>query len=196
MTTRSFVALLLVASCARSAAPAERATPSWPLGHEPEALRTEVERANAAMTELQKTLQKRLMAELANGPSAAVKVCRDEAAKLTAEVSAARGVEVGRTSFRLRNPANAPRAWAAPFVAQGSGRAASEATPVVVDLGDRLGVLRPIPMAPPCLACHGPEAGISGEVKQVLLEAYPRDQATAFLEGQVRGFFWAEVKKP
>src|SRR5919206_5275922 len=54
------------------------------------------------------------------------------------------GVEVGRTSARLRNPDNAPPAWARTYVAATDGRKAAEVAPAAFDLGDRVGLLRPI----------------------------------------------------
>ncbi|HEY6099429.1 MAG TPA: hypothetical protein VIW03_08370, partial [Anaeromyxobacter sp.] len=54
------------------------------------------------------------------------------------------GVEVGRTSARLRNPRNAPPAWARAYVAQTDGRKAADVAPAAFDLGDRVGLLRPI----------------------------------------------------
>jgi hypothetical protein len=124
-----------------------------------------------------------------------VLVCRDEAPALAAEVGAAQGVVLGRTSHRLRNPANAPRAWAAGLVAQAAARPAAEARTLAVDLGDRLGYLRPVSMGEPCLRCHGPAAELSPGVRAALQGAYPADQATGFAAGDLGGFFWAEVPR-
>ena len=114
---------------------------------------------------------------------------------ITAQVGLQQGVEVGRTSHRLRNPKNAPRAWVAPYVAQWAGKKVDEVQPVVVDLGDRVGLLRPIPTAALCTTCHGTEAQLAPEVREVIRQAYPEDQGVGFAEGDLRGVFWAEVPK-
>lgn len=155
-----------------------------------------VKTANEAIQELQTTLVGRLSSAMADGgPRAAVRVCRDEARALTASVGAAHGVAIGRTSDRLRNPANAPRPWAAPIVAAQAGRKAAEATPVALDLGDRVGVLRPIGTLDFCVTCHGPAPTVDAAIGDVLKAAYPEDRAVGFAPGDLRGWFWVEVPK-
>jgi hypothetical protein len=155
-----------------------------------------VEDGNEAINALQGRLFQRLSEELERGGAkAAIPVCRDEAQAMTAQVGLQQGVEVGRTSHRLRNPKNAPRAWVAPYVAQWAGKKLDEVQPVVVDLGDRVGLLRPIPTAALCTSCHGATAQIEPEVREVIRQAYPQDQGVGFAEGDLRGVFWAEVPK-
>jgi mono/diheme cytochrome c family protein len=154
------------------------------------------EDAEAAIAALQKRLSARLLEELERGgPAAAVAVCRDEAQALTAETARAQGIRVGRTSHRLRNAGNAAPAWAEAHLAASAGRAAAEVAPLVVDLGDRAGVLRPIPTAPACLQCHGPRESLAPGVAAFLASAYPDDRAVGFAAGELRGFFWAEAPK-
>jgi hypothetical protein len=64
---------------------------------------------------------------------------------------------------------------------------------VVVDLGDRVGVLRPLPTAATCTKCHGTVERLSPDVRDLLATAYPQDKATGFEEGDLRGFIWAEA---
>ena len=64
------------------------------------------------------------------GPAAAIDVCSQEAVAIAEAVGKEYGVAIGRTSFRLRNPANAPRDWVKPFVEQRSD------TPQHVQLDD------------------------------------------------------------
>jgi len=153
-------------------------------------------RAQAAMTALQQRLSARLLAEMdSGGPAAAVRVCRDEAQQLTAAVVAEQGIEIGRTSHRLRNLANAPRPWVAKLLPGYAGRKAGEVQPRVVDLGDRIGVVKPLPMQPLCLSCHGAPEALAPEVRHIIASAYPHDEATGFALGEVRGLIWAEVPK-
>lgn len=130
-----------------------------------------------------------------DGVVGAVDVCSTEARRLAADVVAAQGVEVGRTSFRLRNPRNTPRVWAAGVVNTSAGKKALEVGPVFFDLGDRVGLLQPIPMAAMCLACHSARASLPPDVAAALSARYPADRAVDFAEGDLRGFFWAEVRK-
>lgn len=155
-----------------------------------------VQRADAAMTALQQQLSARLLAEMSTGgPSAAVKVCRDEAQAITAKVAAEQGMEIGRTSHRLRNPANAARPWVAKLLPSYAGRKADEVGPQIVDLGERVGVVKPLPTQPLCLGCHGERSAMAPEVGEMIASAYPQDEATGFTAGEVRGLIWAEVPR-
>jgi len=134
----------------------------------------------------------RLTDEMAKGgPVGAVAVCREQAHPIALEVAKAEGVAIGRTSHRLRNPMNAPPDWATGFVA------AERTTPAVARLGGgRLGVLTPIRLRANCLACHGDPKAMDPKVVEALAAGYPRDRATGFKEGDLRGWFWVEVPKP
>jgi len=169
---------------------------SYPLDAVPNPLKAAAAKGEAALKALQQKLLTRVLDRMKDGgPSAAVAVCRDEAAQLTAEAAKEAGVAEGRTSNRLRNPRNAAPAWVQGPLAAAAGKTASAVRPVVFDLGDRVGVLLPIPVRPTCLACHGPPDALSPDVKQTLAKAYPQDQATGYAEGDFRGFMWAEAKK-
>jgi molybdenum cofactor biosynthesis enzyme MoaA len=100
-------------------------------------------------------------------------VCRDEAQQVTREVGMRRGVAIGRTSHRVRNPANAQ--------------------PVTVDLGGRIGMLRPIGTQPFCETCHGARETVDAAIGDVLKTAYPDDEAVGFAAGDLRGWFWVEA---
>jgi hypothetical protein len=153
-------------------------------------------RASAAMQALQSALIGRLRAEMERGgPVAAVTVCRDEAQAITARVAKEQGLALGRTSHRLRNPANAPAPWMAAAVVAGEGKKAAEVQPVVVDLGDRVGVMRPIGTIEMCTSCHGPADEVAARLGSKLATAYPQDRATGFAVGDLRGWMWAEVPK-
>lgn len=160
------------------------------------ALADSVGKCQASVKLLQERLQARLAEALsAGGPAAAVLVCRDEAPAIAARISREQGVAVGRTSDRLRNPANAPPAWAAAAVRAARGQRVAAVGEAVFDLGDRVGLLRPIAAGAPCLACHGPAASMAPEVRTALSKAYPSDQANGYSAGELRGFFWAVARK-
>jgi len=162
----------------------------------PPSLQPAVDRADQAIGEVQKRLSRRLLEEMARGgASAAIIVCRDEAQPIAAAVAEDTGVAVGRTTDRLRNPKNAPRPWVKPFLDAAAGRKAAEVDAVVVDLGDRVGLLRPIPVKSTCLPCHGKAGEVSGPVRATLAAAYPADRSIGYSDGDLRGFFWAEAKR-
>jgi hypothetical protein len=103
------------------------------------------------------------------------------------------GVEVGRTSARLRNPRNASPAWARAYVESTDGRKAAEVPAVVFELGDRVGLLRPIEVRQRCLSCHAAREKLGEGTRAWLSRAYPRDRALGYELGDRRGFWWAEA---
>jgi hypothetical protein len=156
----------------------------------------ETAKAEQAMNELQQALLAKLKTTMeSGGPVAAVEVCRTEARTIAETVAKKQGIELGRTSHRVRNPANAPRPWARAIV-EGSAGVKSGAERIrVVDLGERVGVLRPIGTADMCTRCHGAEADVRRNMGGALAAAYPQDRATGFSPGDLRGWMWAEVPK-
>jgi len=157
---------------------------------------SETAKAERAMNQLQQALLARLKAAMeSGGPAAAVDVCRTEARTIADAVAKTQGIELGRTSHRLRNAANAPRPWARAVVEGGSGVKASAEMLRTVDLGDRVGVLRPIGTAETCTRCHGPADEVRRNIGAALAAAYPDDRATGFAPGDLRGWMWAEVPK-
>ncbi len=150
---------------------------------------TPKERALLAKEALFKRLSTELIAAMSNGgPSAAIEVCSQKAPKIAAEVGEQHGLSIGRTSFKLRNPANKPPAWAVPLVEQ---RLAIPEFLELENLGT--GAFLPIHLKPQCLACHGEKDQIGDDVKQELAKRYPDDAATGFKDGDLRGWFWVEV---
>lgn len=105
------------------------------------------------------------------------------------------GVSVGRTSARLRNPRNAPPEWARAHVAATDGRKAAAVPPAVFDLGDRVGLLRPIEIRRRCLSCHAAADDLAPDTREWLRRAYPEDRALGYALGDLRGFWWAEAPK-
>jgi Protein of unknown function (DUF3365) len=105
------------------------------------------------------------------------------------------GVEVGRTSARLRNPANAPPAWARAYVAGTDRRRAADVRPAAFDLGDRVGLLRPIEIRRRCLGCHARREDLSAGTRAWLARSYPEDRALGYALGDLRGFWWAVAPK-
>lgn len=125
------------------------------------------------------------------GPVAAVEFCSTSAQDLTAGVAAAEDVRVKRTTFRYRNPANAPD--------EHETQALRHFEAVLAETGElpaawvqRVGLdeyryYRPLTIAPPCLACHGSAEDIDPAVAEILAERYPEDQATGYQARDFRG---------
>ncbi len=151
-------------------------------------------RADAAARLLAKTLKDRVVEELGRGGApAALAACNTDAAALTAGVTAESGVRVGRSSLRLRNPANASPDWVRAWLsAQGEVPAAAVA-PYRAVVDGKARIVRPIAVEAPCLLCHGPREGLAPAVLTELQLRYPDDRATGYGVGDLRGALWAEV---
>jgi hypothetical protein len=169
---------------------------SWPLSQVPAELRPAVSRADLVIVAMQDAVLRELNDALATGgPAGAINFCHLDATTISQRVGKQEGIAAGRTSDRLRSPTNAPRPWAAPLVKAHSGQRARGVEGFAVDLGDKVGVLRPIAERPMCAGCHGPADRISPAVKTVLADLYPADRATDFKDGDIRGWFWVEIPK-
>lgn len=145
--------------------------------------------AEKAKDALFKALSGRLMEVMqTDGPVAAINVCSQEAVAIADSVGKDQGVQIGRTSFKLRNPTNAPREWVKPLVEQ-----RVESRQHVQLENENLGVVFPIRLDVKCLMCHGGPDDILDVVKPELAKHYPKDQATGFKQGDLRGWFWVEV---
>jgi hypothetical protein len=129
------------------------------------------------------------------GPIAAINVCYLRAPEIAAQLSQASGARVGRTALRVRNPSNAPedleRTVLEQFAADlGSGPVDRPLEAVFeIRRGDAVErrYMRAIPTDALCLTCHGKT--IAPELAAAIARDYPRDQATGFEQGQLRGAF-------
>lgn len=170
---------------------------------DPDAPPDAVESARQAARGLMQSLLGELSAALAEGgPTRAVAVCADRAPEIAA-VHSGEGVEVGRTSQRLRNPDNAPDDFEAAWLERLAGlhRAGEMPSEVarVVEAGEgrELRYLKPIVIqADLCLQCHGDRDALSPEVRRILDERYPRDQATGYEKGDFRGLVTVRLPLP
>lgn len=146
-------------------------------------------RALMARDALFNSLSSRLMAVMkSDGPAAAIAVCQAEAPGLAESVGKEHRVKIGRTSFKLRNPANQPPDWAVSMLKDKPDKPVFLAGPA-----GQTGALLPIKLQAQCLMCHGRKDQIPPAVLTVLQSRYPQDQATGFAEGDLRGWFWVEV---
>ena len=173
-----------------------REWPTYAIADAPESFRPAIERSDLLIVSLQSALLSELRRALANGgPSRAIVSCHLDAVAVAQWIARRDGVAAGRTSARLRNPTNAPRPWAVAIVARYAEAHAAGLDGFAVDLGERIGVLRPIIEQRMCESCHGPLSKIDPDVRVRLTELYPTDRATGFQEGDLRGWFWLEMPK-
>lgn len=166
---------------------------------------------NAQMAELKKralalikgfgmNLKGTLMQELKkNGPVSAIHVCNRKAEEI-ANIFSVRGWSVGRTALKLRNAMqNTPDEWERETLKMFEKKLAAGADPktlIRAEIVEQDGrkvfrLMKAIIVQKPCLQCHGTD--IKQEVRDAIEASYPKDDATGFKLGQLRGAF--TVKK-
>lgn len=160
-------------------------------------------KARAAVKAMGGALQTKLKeAMAADGPIAAVQVCKTVAPEIAKEQSKAAGMTIRRTALKVRNPDNAPDAlerkvledFTARLAAGADANTLEHVEEVAADGKTTVRYFKAIPTAAaPCLVCHG--SAVSGELKETIDKLYPSDQATGFKEGDLRGAFSVTMEK-
>jgi hypothetical protein len=151
------------------------------------------ETARTTSAEFQSELKAALEKALTDlGPVDAIAVCKDEAPRIAARLSAETRTSVARTGLRVRNPANAAQPWQRTVLEGFAVRLASGTRPEELEYFEvhadgSAHYLKAIVTQPLCLVCHG--EAISPAVQKALAEHYPQDQATGFKSGELRGAF-------
>jgi hypothetical protein len=144
---------------------------------------------------LKRNLKGALEKELPNGAAGAVTACHAMAPALAAQL-ARDGIQVGRVTRKPRNPKNVPAGWTEDALARfekmkTEGKLVDGMTYARRLPDGRTAYAEPLLVQDMCLACHGTE--IAPEVKAVLAEKYPSDQATGYAVGDLRGLAWVEL---
>ncbi|MCI0507006.1 MAG: DUF3365 domain-containing protein [Gammaproteobacteria bacterium] len=156
--------------------------------------------AQAFVKQLGEAMQKEMKA---GGPVAAVKVCSELAPQITGQISRDKGWKVTRVGTRVRNPMlGLPDPWEQKVLAQFQERVGKGETfekmafAEIVDEpnGKYFRFMKAIGVQPQCLECHGDPAGMKEEVKALLQERYPHDQAKGYKAGDLRGA--VTIKRP
>lgn len=150
--------------------------------------------------EVAKSFGAQLKAELvraikAGGPKSAIAVCNSAAPAIAEQMRSGKGLVVGRTALKLRNRENAPDAWERMVLEdflkqaeQGADLAKLERYETAEKDGKRVfRYMKAIPTGKPCLTCHGDSVDAALEAK--IREFYPKDEATGFALGDLRGAF-------
>jgi len=159
-----------------------------------------VQIAEPAAGELLRTLVTRVTASVEEGGAAqAVEFCSMDAIPLTRLVEAGLdgGLTLKRTSFRYRNPDNAPdeaeelalRYFEDAILSDG------EAPPHYVQRvsPEELRYYKPLFVGEFCLQCHGDYESLASEVRAKLDAKYPGDLATGYKAGDLRGLVRVSV---
>jgi hypothetical protein len=127
------------------------------------------------------------------GPVHAMDFCSLRAQYLTDEVedTLRPGMQVKRTSFRYRNPLNAPDPYeevALRYFEQAMAEQGSLPENYVQFVhANEYRYYKPIVVQEFCLNCHGDPATFPAELRQVLNERYPEGNAVNYEEGDFRG---------
>ena len=143
------------------------------------------------MQELGKSLKAELMAALQKGPIHALSVCQQKAPQIAENLSTST-LKVWRVSHQPRNSQNTAEAWMqAPMDQYLKAKTKKDYLKVTVDKSTT-GFIKPIRTAGLCLTCHG--QAIPPNLLKEITKRYPKDQATGFQVGDIRGFFVVTVK--
>jgi hypothetical protein len=189
---KSLILALLLTGCATPGSETQKPDPK------------QVDEARAAAKSLATQLGGKLKAEMeANGPAAAIGVCKTVAPQIAADLSKQTGLKIGRVGTRVRNPeSGTPDAWNvraleifAARMKEGEKPDAMELAEVVTEpSGKYLRYAKAIGTQPACLTCHGSAKDIPEAAKTRLLTEYPSDKATGYSLGELRGA--VVVKRP
>jgi hypothetical protein len=148
--------------------------------------------AELATKKLGSTLKQRVSGAMKEGGTvAAIPACQADAPTLTA-AAGSEHVTVGRSSSKLRNPANAGPEWVQDWLQDNSDKRFDQVTGTSDIVEGEARIIRPIQMEPGCLACHG--SNIDEATQTALSAAYPQDKATGYAAGDLRGAIWATAK--
>ncbi len=156
-----------------------------------------VEEGKTLIQQFGGTLKAELQAAIKQqGPVHAIEVCNTRAPEIAARISDDSGWSVGRSSHRLRNPANAPDAYTAAAIEEFLKRQEAGEKPdtlvkaeIVEEDGHKVfRMVKAIPTGAVCLTCHGGDQ-VKPEVEAALARLYPQDQARGFRSGEMRGVF-------
>ncbi len=157
-----------------------------------------VEETRALANELLNQLGQKLKSTMsAQGPEAAVSVCKEASPSIAKTLSAKHGAQMTRVGTRVRNPSmGTPNQWQKDALMQFESRLAQGEAPAtleywkVVDIDDgkrELHYAKAIMIQPVCLSCHGAASEIPVSLSEKIRIEYPQDQATGYSVGKLRG---------
>lgn len=137
-----------------------------------------------------KPLLKKAMNE--GGVKQAIEVCSVKAPEIAKDLSLTSNWQVKRVSLKARNSHSAtPDAWEKTTLEefnkrQQQGEKANTIAKAEI-VNNEFRFMKAQGVAPLCLTCHGSE--LTDETKALLTQYYPKDQATGYSLGEIRGAF-------
>lgn len=162
------------------------------------------EESRKAADQLVQTIRAELLRAMeSSGPLRAMIVCKYSVPEITSNMSRSTGWKVTRVALKPRNPALASAdAWEQRGLlsfeqraARGDKPEALEQAEIVSEPGGRyFRYMRALTVVPLCLNCHGPTDAVSDATRMQLAAEYPKDVATGYKLGQVRGA--VTIKRP
>ncbi|MBA2848023.1 DUF3365 domain-containing protein [Thermosulfuriphilus ammonigenes] len=158
-----------------------------------------------ATVELMKNLKSRLIAALEEGdPATAISVCANVAQDLTHKLARqiGPGIKIKRTSFKWRNPADAPDKYEKEvldlleWIYKGKKILLPFYIQEVTENGQPyFRYYKPILVREECLLCHGDPREMPEEIVETLKKLYPEDKATGYKPGDFRGVIRVSIPK-
>ncbi len=129
-----------------------------------------------------------------SGTESAISVCKEVAPALAKQYSND-SRRVSRVSLKPRNQTLGTPKADERVALQNFDRQQRDGTPGALEVvtvyedagGEWHHYMRAIPTQPLCLQCHGKPEDISANVKALLAQEYPADQATGYSPGEIRG---------
>ena len=136
-------------------------------------------------------------------PHETVDICREKLPGMVKEIREKTGWNIRRVSLKTRNAERGtPDDWEAKVLTEFNERATAgekretiEKSEIVqAPEGRVFRYMKALPIQETCLTCHGDSAKLTPELKAKLATLYPKDQATGYELGQIRGAL--TVKRP
>ncbi|HRR07452.1 MAG TPA: DUF3365 domain-containing protein [Rhodothermales bacterium] len=183
---------LLILGCGKTEAPFPKVSVTHP--------KTFQQLGDSVTTTTQTALVRTLLKHLEDGgPTKAAVFCTVNAIPITDSLATHFQVQVRRISDKNRNPKNKADENDLAVMEQWSKslQKGGNAQPLLREDSGQYLYFKPIFLGmPTCLQCHGnPETDINPEVRALLAEKYPADQATGYKVGDLRGAWKITMSK-
>ncbi len=147
----------------------------------------------------QRSLKGELMTAMkAGGATNAITVCQQKASEI-ASTQSTNVYSIRRVALKNRNTNNKASQKEAEILerfAKDPKMGSFTVSDFSKDSSSVYQYYKPIKTGKFCLKCHGPVESLDDDVKSVLTEAYPNDNATGHTVGDLRGMFVVDIKWP
>jgi len=159
------------------------------------------EKGNLIAQKTAKELSGNLMSKMKEGGiPLAVEYCNIAALPLTSKIAEEEGVRIKRTSLKVRNTENSPNEEEVLVMNKFISQLDQNVSPKPVVALDSSGLphyYAPIIVDTKCLICHGTlDKELSKQADSIIKSYYPKDLATGFREGDLRGVWSIAFEKP